>query len=87
VERLRAEGFDTVLIGGTVTNVCCESSARDAMMMNFRTVMVADANAAMSDAEHNASLANFWHIFGDVMTVDHVIARLVAERLSSASST
>jgi ureidoacrylate peracid hydrolase len=75
-ERLRARGFDTVLIGGTVTNVCCESSARDAMMTNFRTVMVADCNAANSDAEHNASLAAFWNIFGDVMTTDHVIERL-----------
>ncbi|CAH0303733.1 cysteine hydrolase [Roseomonas sp. CECT 9278] len=75
-ERLRARGFDTVLIGGTVTNVCCESSARDAMMTNFRTIMVADCNAANSDAEHNASLASFWNIFGDVMTTDHVIDRL-----------
>ncbi|MBR0679866.1 cysteine hydrolase [Roseomonas eburnea] len=74
--RLRARGFDTVLIGGTVTNVCCESSARDAMMLDFRTVMVADCNAANSDAEHNASLASFWNIFGDVMTVEHVIERL-----------
>lgn len=75
-ERLRARGYDTVLIGGTVTNVCCESSARDAMMVNFRTVMVADCNAANSDAEHNASLGAFWQIFGDVMTTDHVIERL-----------
>ena len=75
-QRLRARGFDTVLIGGTVTNVCCESSARDAMMLDFRTVMVADCNAANSDAEHNASLAAFWNIFGDVMTTDHVIERL-----------
>lgn len=77
-QRLRARGFDTVLIGGTVTNVCCESSARDAMMLDFRTVMVADCNAANSDAEHNASLASFWNIFGDVMTTDHVIDRLRA---------
>ena len=35
-DRLRARGFDTVLITGTVTNVCCESSARDAMMTNFK---------------------------------------------------
>lgn len=75
-DRLRARGFDTVLIGGTVTNVCCESSARDAMMLNFRTVMVADCNAANSDAEHNASLAAFWNIFGDVMTSEHVMERL-----------
>lgn len=84
-ERLRARGFDTVLIGGTVTNVCCESSARDAMMLDFRTVMVADANAALSDAEHNASLAAFWQIFGDVMTVDHVIGRLDAAGKKAAA--
>ncbi len=74
--RLGARGCDTVPICGTVTNVCCESSARDATMLDFRTVMVADCNAATSDAEHNASLASFWTIFGDVMTTDHVIERL-----------
>jgi len=35
----------------------CESSARDAMMLNFKTIMVSDANAARTDAEHNAPLA------------------------------
>jgi ureidoacrylate peracid hydrolase len=65
--RLRKGGYDTVLIVGTVTNVCCESSARDAMMMNFRTIMVSDANSAFSDHEHEATLAAFYGIFGDVM--------------------
>ena len=74
--RLRSRGFDTVLITGTVTNVCCESSARDAMMTNFRTVMVSDANAAMTMEEHNASLIAFYAIFGDVMDTDFVIQRL-----------
>ncbi len=75
-ERLRARGFDTVLITGTVTNVCCESSARDAMMTNFRTIMVSDGNAAMSQAEHEASLAAFYNIFGDVMDTDMLIGAL-----------
>lgn len=74
--RLRARGFDTVLITGTVTNVCCESSARDAMMMNFRTIMVTDANAALTIEEHQASLLSFYNIFGDVMDSDFVIRRL-----------
>ena len=74
--RLRARQFDTVLITGTVTNVCCESSARDAMMTNFKTVMVSDANAAMTMEEHNASLVAFYAIFGDVMDTDFVIQRL-----------
>src|SRR5262245_10533515 len=76
--RLRAGGYDTVLITGTVTNVCCESSARDAMMMSFKTIMVSDANAANSDEEHNASLVNFYATFGDVMDTAYVIECLEA---------
>jgi ureidoacrylate peracid hydrolase len=77
-ERLRQQGYDTVLIAGTVTNVCCESSARDAMMLNFKTIMVSDANAARTDEEHNATLSTFYAIFGDVMDTDFVIQRLEA---------
>jgi ureidoacrylate peracid hydrolase len=73
---LRERGVDTLLIGGTATNICCESSARDAMMLNFKVTMVADALATHTDAEHNASLAAFYSIFGDVQTVDEAIAAL-----------
>jgi ureidoacrylate peracid hydrolase len=73
---LRAAGCDTVLITGTVTNICCESSARDAMMMNFHTIMVSDGNAALSDEEHNASLVNFYVTFGEVMDTDFLIGCL-----------
>lgn len=79
-ERLRARGFDTVLITGTVTNVCCESSARDASMTNFRTIMVSDANAANTQEEHDASLSAFYNIFGDVMDSDMIIANLRRRR-------
>lgn len=75
-DRLRARGFDTVLITGTVTNVCCESSARDAMMSNFRVIMVSDGNAAMTQAEHEASLTAFYLTFGDVMDTDMLIGLL-----------
>jgi ureidoacrylate peracid hydrolase len=81
--RLRARGFDTVLIAGTVTNVCCESSARDAMMSNIKTIMVTDANAAMTKAEHEASLIAFYLIFGDVMDTDFVIQRLTRNSRAS----
>lgn len=74
--RLRARGFDTVLIAGTVTNVCCESSARDAMMTNFRVIMVSDANAAMTQEEHDASLIALYLSFTDLMDTDMVIERL-----------
>jgi len=83
--RLRARGFDTVLITGTVTNVCCESSARDANMTNFRTIMVSDANAANSEEEHQASLTAFYNVFGDVMDTDMVIASLQRGRSKQAA--
>jgi ureidoacrylate peracid hydrolase len=73
---LRGVGIDTVVITGTLTNVCCESSARDAMMLNYKLVFVSDANAALSDAEHNATLGTVLRVFGDVASTDETISRL-----------
>jgi nicotinamidase-related amidase len=83
--RLRARGLGTVLITGTVTSVCCESSARDAMMLNFRTVMVSDGCAAMTDEEHAASLIAFHLQFGDVLTVEECIAGFAPAREKAAA--
>jgi ureidoacrylate peracid hydrolase len=77
IERhLRERGIDTLLITGTATNVCCESTARDAMMLNFKVVMVADGLATHTDEEHNATLSNFYGQFGDVQTTDEVFEAL-----------
>jgi ureidoacrylate peracid hydrolase len=84
VPYLRQRGIDTLLIGGTATNICCESSARDAMMLNFKVTMIADALATYTDAEHNASLMTFYSIFGDVQTVDEAMASL--DRGSNAAA-
>jgi ureidoacrylate peracid hydrolase len=72
-EVLRGRGLDTILVTGTVTNVCCESTARDAMMLNFKTIMVTDGNAAVTDDDHNASLAAFYLTFGDIMSTDMLV--------------
>jgi ureidoacrylate peracid hydrolase len=64
-------------VTGTVTNVCCESTARDAMMLDYRVAMLSDGNASLTDEEHAASLNNFLIFFGDVMTTDEAIGRLV----------
>ena len=83
-EILQARGIDTVIITGTVTNVCCESTARDAMMMNYKVAFVSDGNAAFTDAEHNATLGIMAVIFADVMSTDEVIAKLGAARSQAA---
>ena len=69
-------GLDTVLITGTVTSVCCESTAGDAMMPNFKTIMVTDGNAAATDEDHNGALIGFYLTFGDIMSTDMLISRL-----------
>jgi ureidoacrylate peracid hydrolase len=76
--RLKDAGIDTVLVTGVATNVCCESTARDAMMLGFRTVMVHDGLGTTSDEEHNATLATFYNLFGDVQSTDEAIAHLRA---------
>jgi ureidoacrylate peracid hydrolase len=75
---LRSMGISNLLIAGTKTNVCCEATGRDAMMLDFRVVMVSDCLAALSDDEHRASLETFIQQFGDVMTVDETLAVLRA---------
>ena len=73
---LRSHGIWNLLIAGTKTNVCCEATGRDAMMMDYRTVMVSDCLAALSDDEHRASLETFIQQFGDVMASAEVLAVL-----------
>ena len=73
---LRNLGVDTVLVAGTKTNVCCDSTARDAMMLDFKSVLVSDCCAALSDDEHLATLETFIQQFGDVMSADEVLASI-----------
>lgn len=73
---MRSMGIDTVLIAGTKTNVCCEATARDAMMLDFKVVMLEDCCGALSDDEHRAALETFIQQFGDVMTGDEALAAL-----------
>ena len=74
--HLSSRGIDTLLIGGTATNICCESTARDAMMLNYKVVMVHDALATYTDEDHNATLRTFYSLFGDVQTVDQAIGSM-----------
>jgi ureidoacrylate peracid hydrolase len=83
---LRSLRIDTLLIAGTKTNVCCEATGRDAMMLDFKVVMVSDCLAALSDDEHRASLETFIQQFGDVMSSDEVIAALNVQPNEQISS-
>lgn len=75
---LRDRGIDSVLIAGTVTNICCETTAREAAALAFKTIMLEDANAARNDEEHMATLATFLQAMGDVLPCSKVMAALRA---------
>jgi len=71
---LRERGIDTVLVTGVATGVCCESTARDAMMLNYRVIMVSDALAAMTIEAHENALKALFGLFTDVQTSQQVLA-------------
>jgi ureidoacrylate peracid hydrolase len=75
-ERLRARNVDTVIITGCATNICCESTARDAMMLNYKVLFVSDGTATHTDFEHNITLNNMMLTFADVVSTDDVVALL-----------
>jgi ureidoacrylate peracid hydrolase len=73
---LQQRGIDTLIITGTATQVCCESTARDAMMLNYKVFFVSDGNATFTDEEHNATLSAMAHTFCDVVDTRTILAAI-----------
>jgi len=79
-EVLKRLGVENIVVTGTLTNICCESTARDGMMIGYRAVMVSDANASRTDEDHVAGLISIYQCFGDVRTTDEVLDELIPLR-------
>jgi nicotinamidase-related amidase len=75
---LRANGADTVVITGTVTQICVEDTARGAFHEGFQTVVVADAVSSFDPGLHDATLRNIEMKFGRVLRTDDVLTELAA---------
>lgn len=77
LERLlRSLKRDTLIICGTRSNVCCESTSRDGMMLDFKILFVSDGTSAMSPEEHQATLDTLAQSFADVLTTDDVLEEI-----------
>lgn len=72
---LKARGIETLIVTGCTTDVCVESTARDAMMMNYRVIVVSDGTAAMTESAHLNSLCALYAHFADVMPAAMVVDR------------
>jgi len=71
--QLRKKNCDTLIITGTLTNACCESTTRDAVALGYKVIFVSDGTATRSDIEHNATLINLMQLVADVRTTKEVI--------------
>ena len=76
-QKLEARGIRNVAIVGMLTNFCCETSARDAMMLDYHVAMVSDANAARFEDDHNVGFQTVYQSFGDVVSVDEMLGEIL----------
>ena len=71
---LRSRGIRTVIMTGVATNVCVETTARQAFLRDYYVVFTSDCTATYSPAQHAATLDNIDQFFGQVVSADDVIA-------------
>ena len=86
LELLQARAIDTVIISGTLTDCCCEATARDAQQLGFRVIFLSDANAALTDAEHNAALNALAAWYADIRSAAQAVELLRAAMPAPAAA-
>ncbi|MGO2112770.1 MAG: cysteine hydrolase family protein [Pseudoclavibacter sp.] len=77
-EQLAARGIDTVIISGTLTDCCCDATARDAQQLGYGVIVISDGTAALSDVEHNASINALAAWFADIRTASEAVDLLAS---------
>ena len=70
---LREQGIDTVIVAGVQTNMCVESTVRDAMMLDFKVFLPHDASGARIPEDHIAGLRTIGQVFADIRPVEDLI--------------
>ncbi|MBV9609774.1 MAG: cysteine hydrolase [Acidobacteria bacterium] len=83
---LRNHGIRTLIVTGTATNACCESTARSAFMRDYQVAFPSDANATFDEAMHQATLRNIDLLFGRVMTTEQLLTEM-NESLAATAAT
>jgi len=71
---LRANGIRTVVLSGCATNVCVETTAREAFLRDFYVIIAEDATAAYSLERHETTLKTMDLYFGEVVSLANVVS-------------
>jgi len=80
---LRNKGITTVIITGTATNVCCESTARSAFFRDYNVVFPSDCNGTFDPEMQAATLKTIDMFFGRVLPLEELLTEM-AEVLPAA---
>ena len=70
---LKARNIQSVLVCGVATNVCVETTARDAYMYDYYVTMIEDCSAAYEAKLHLGTLENMRRHFGLVASSHEII--------------
>jgi nicotinamidase-related amidase len=73
---LRCLKVEDLVITGIMTNMCCESTARDAYFRDYRVFFLADGTGSITEEMHLASLLNLSFGFAWVTNVNSILAQL-----------
>jgi ureidoacrylate peracid hydrolase len=66
-------GVRSLVICGVTTNICVETTARDAGQRDYATHVISDATAEFDKARHDYALNGIGFIFGWINTVDDAV--------------
>jgi len=91
--QLRERGTEAVIISGIATNICCETTAREAAQHDFRVVFLSDGtatsdmNGVPAEELQRATLASLGMVFAQLATVEEVTEQIQASSLADAATT
>ncbi|KAG9159540.1 hypothetical protein Leryth_026133 [Lithospermum erythrorhizon] len=78
-DKLKEMGAKEVIVSGVMTNLCCETTARDAFVRGFRVFFSTDATTTSSKELHEATLKNMAYGFAYLVDCKSLEAALSTE--------
>ena len=79
---LRSRGIDTIIVTGIATNICCETTAREASQLDFHVFFLSDGtatqdmNGVSADDLQRATCASLGMVFAQIATIDEMIDKI-----------
>lgn len=78
---LRKKDIHDLVISGVMTNLCCETTARDAFMRDYRVFFLIDGTATGKEEHHIASLKNLGFGFAYLITCEDFLANIMGDKV------